>query len=246
MKLNYRDKVLLGILLAVVIIVAGIFALIRPKTKEIKENRVILAEKLKEREEIEKKIAEIKPLQEDIKKIRTETNELVADFMDSETIFDARKVDKLMQHFAVENEVVITTLNATDIGTGSMPYYYFETMFPGEDILAKADLKGDIIKDHAKTNEAATSLKARTKETVLQAQYSITVQGEKENIWNYMKALEEQKETMLINSVTLTNIELKEDKNNPKTDEEKENNKPGAQFIITLYSLYELTEPKLD
>ena len=34
MKLNYRDKVILGIVLAIAIVVAGYFALIKPKNEQ--------------------------------------------------------------------------------------------------------------------------------------------------------------------------------------------------------------------
>ena len=37
MKLNYRDKVILAIVLAVAIILAGFFALIKPKRQAIKD-----------------------------------------------------------------------------------------------------------------------------------------------------------------------------------------------------------------
>lgn len=245
MKLNYRDKVLLGILLAVIIIVAGIFALIKPKITEIKENNVTLEQKLAEKAEIERKIDEIPPLQKDITDIRNETNKLVEDFMTEDMILDARKVDQLMQKYAVENEVIITSLNATDISAGDMNYYYFPKSFVGEEILEEADLKGDIIKQHNDEKAETIALDARNKGKVLMSQYSITVEGDKEHIWNYMKAIEEQDKTMLINSVALNEIELKEDKSKPKDENDKEIN-PTAQFIITLYSLYELTEPKLD
>lgn len=247
MKLNYRDKVVLGILLAIIILVAGFFALIKPKMKEIKDNKATLALREQEKAEIEKKIAEIKPLQDDITNMYNETNEIVKVFIDDEKIDNARKVDQYMQHFAEENKVKVKVLNASDVSTGTLSYYYFTKTFPGDGILAQADLNGERLADHAKQQEEATALSARTSESVLQAQYSIQVEGEKEDIWNYLKALEEQKETMIINSVNLSNIEIKEKKDQPEmTEEEKEQRKPAAQIVITLYSLYELSEPDLN
>lgn len=247
MKLNYRDKVVLGILLAIIILVAGFFALIKPKMKEIKENNVTLAEREKDKAEIENKIAEIKPLQTDITTMYEETNEIVKVFIDDEKIDDARKVDQYMQHFAEDNKVKVKVLNTSDLSSGPLNYYYFSKVFPGDAILAQADLNGERLAEHLKQQEEALVLSARTNENVLQAQYSIQVEGEKENIWNYLKALEGQKETMIINSVNLANIEIKEKKDQPEmTEEEKEKNKPGAQIVITLYSLYELSEPDLN
>lgn len=247
MKLNYRDKVVLGILLAIIILVAGFFALIKPKMKEIKENKATLTAREQEKAEIERKIAEIKPLQDDITSMYNKTNEIVDIFIDDEKIEDARKVDQYMQHFAEENKVKVKVLNASSVSVGPLNYYYFSKAFPGDAILAQADLNGERLAEHLKQQEEAIVLSARTGENVLQAQYSIQVEGEKENIWNYLSALEEQKETMIINSVNLTNIEIKEKKDQPAmTEEEKEQKKPAAQIIITLYSLYELSEPNLN
>lgn len=247
MKLNYRDKVVLGILLAIIILVAGFFALIKPKMKEIKNNKATLALREKDKAEIEKKIAEIKPLQDDITSMYNQTNEIIDVFIDDEKIEDARKVDQYMQHFAEENKVKVKVLNASGISVGPLNYYYFSKAFPGDAILAQADLNGERLAEHLKQQEEALVLSARTSENVLQAQYSIQVEGEKENIWNYLAALEEQKETMIINSVNLTNIEIKEKKDQPAmTEEEKAQKKPAAQVVITLYSLYELSEPNLN
>ena len=44
MKLNYRDLVILGILLALAILIAGFFLLIKPKNEEIKTNKETLAQ----------------------------------------------------------------------------------------------------------------------------------------------------------------------------------------------------------
>lgn len=247
MKLNYRDKVVLGILLAIIILVAGFFALIKPKMKEIKENKATLEAREKDKAEIEKKIAEIKPLQTDITNMYNETNEIVDVFIDDEKIENARKVDQYMQHFAEENKVKVKVLNATGISVNPLNYYYFTKSFPGDGILAKADLNGERLAEHLKQQEEALVLSARTSENVLQAQYSIQVEGEKEDIWNYLSALEKQKETMIINSVNLSNIEIKEKKDQPEmTEEEKAQKKPAAQIVITLYSLYELSEPDLN
>ena len=42
MKLNYRDKVILGIVLAIAILLAGYFMLIKPKNEDIKSNKATL------------------------------------------------------------------------------------------------------------------------------------------------------------------------------------------------------------
>lgn len=245
MKLNYRDLVILGILLALAILIAGFFLLIKPKNEEIKSNKASLATLEEERSQIEDKIREIEPLKQDIESVYKDTTKLTENFVDYNNIFNARKLDQYMQHFAEECEVKVMTLNANDLNTGTLNYYYFTPSFLAEDQLAQADLNGDYQAANNAQKLESDTISSRTEENVLVGQYSISVTAEdKENIWNYMTALEEQEETIIINSVSLSNIEIKEVETSSKDDEEKP--QPTAQFVISLYSVYELAEPNLE
>ena len=66
MKLNYRDKVILAVVLALIVLIGGFFGLIKPKSNEIKENKATLAARQAEKADKERKIAKIKPLTEEI------------------------------------------------------------------------------------------------------------------------------------------------------------------------------------
>lgn len=245
MKLNYRDKVILGVLLALVLLIAGFFLLIKPKNEEIKSDKASLADLQKQRDEVDGKIAEIPGIKDDITKAYNDASALAGDFVDYNSIYNARKVDQYMQKFAEDNEVKVSTLAAGDLSTGTLDYYYFTPTIVGEDILTQSDINGSQQKLINEEKAESDSLSERTAETVLQAQYTINVSGEQENIWNYMKALEEQKETIIINSVGLTDIEIKERKDAQPTNEE-EDKTPTATFTITLYSVYEMDAPNLE
>lgn len=244
MKLNYRDLVILGILLALAILIAGFFLLIKPKNEEIKTNKATLADLESQKAEVDSLIAEIEPLKSDITAVCNDTNKLSEVFVNSEDILNARKVDQYMQHFAEECEVKVMTLTTADLGTGSLNYYYFTPVFLAEDQLAQADLNGEQQAKNAEEKAESIAISARTQENVLAAQYSIMVTAEdKENIWNYMSAIEEQEETIIINSVALSNIEIKEQDNNANEDDD---NLPTAQFVISIYSVYDLAQPNLE
>ena len=210
MKLNYRDKVILGILLAIVILLLGFFLLIKKTNQEIKDNKAILAEVQQQKDEIDAKIAEIKPLKENIKATYDETTKLTGDFVQYNDIYNARKADQYMQHFAEENEVKIKTLSVGDLSTGSLSYYYFKPTFLAEDQLKQADLNGDRQAANDEKRAESNALSSRTQETVLASNYTITVEGDKEKIFDYLKAIEEQDKTIIINSVSLTNVPIGE------------------------------------
>lgn len=247
MKLNYRDKVILGILLAIVILLLGFFLLIKKTNQEIKDNKAILAEVQQQKDEIDTKIAEIKPLKENIKSTYDETTKLTGDFVQYNDIYNARKVDQYMQHFAEENEVKIKTLSAGELATGGLSYYYYTPKFVAEDQLSQADLNGDRQAANDEKKAESVALAARTQETVLTANYNITVEGEKEKIFDYLKAIEEQDKTIIIKTVTLTNVPIGE-KAEQKLKEESEGaeKKASAVLSIALYSVYDLSEPNLE
>ena len=258
MKLNYRDKIILGALLAFVILLAGFFLLIKPKYTAIKDDKAALTKAEQERDEVDAKISEIKPLQEEIKKTYDDTTKLTGDFVAYNDMYNARKVDQYMQQFAEDCEVKIHSLSASDIGTTSLSYYYFTPTFVGDELLKAADLNGDRQAANSELSAESDSLKERTQENVLSSSYTINVTGTKENVWKYLKAIEDQDKTIIINSVSLSGIIISPDAYEKQadflgvelTDDDKEMLEDDAEvtasFNITLYSVYDLSEPNVE
>lgn len=204
MKLNYRDKVILGVLLAIVILIAGFVGLVKPKNEEIKTDEATLATKQQEQADLEARIAKIEPLKKNINDTYEETGKLTADFIPLDDIDNPRKLDQYMQHYAEECGVRIDNLEVSVPRETTLDYYYtkIEEM-PASDLLNSADLNGDYAEAQNKILAESTALSQRNVETVIQTQYGIRVTGTKEALWNYMKAVEELKKSMLINQVSI-------------------------------------------
>lgn len=243
MKLNYRDRIIIGVLLAISIMLVMFFALIKPKNQEIKENKAKLAALQSSQAEVQSKIDEIPGLKTDIKDAHTKGIKFTDTFVDMEDYDDTRKFDRYMQKFAEESEVTITSLAVSAIAPSSLGYYYFVPPVVAEGFRLQYDINGDLRKEINELRKESQALSGRAAAELVKASYTITVTAEeKEKIWDYMKALEEQEETMLINSVTLSNIEIKEDENaQPSQDNSKK--LPTATFIVSLYSVYEMPVP---
>ena len=250
MKLNYRDKIILGILLAFVILLGGFFLLIKPRYTDIKDNQATLESARREKEEVDAKIAEIKPLKEKIKKSYDNAQTLADDFVEYNDIYNGRKIDQYMQHFAEECEVKIVNLSVAEPSTKTLDYYFFKTKIVGEDLLKKTDINGDKAKMISEEKAESDALTARNKESVILSTYTLKVEGEKENIWKYLQALEEQKETMIIDSVSLQNVVISEEAAKELADAAAaagaEEPKPSAQITISVYSVYDMEEPNLE
>lgn len=204
MKLNYRDKVILGILLAVVIAIAGFVGLIKPKNEEIKEDEALLATKQEEQADLEARIAKIQPLKTNIDETYEETNKLISDFIPLSEIDTEVEVDKYMQHYAEECGVRIENLEISANKETAIDYYYLESEgLPSQDMRDMADLNGDYAIEDAEKNAESNSLSQRNVETIIQSQYGVKVTGTKEALWNYLKAIEELKKTIIVNQVKI-------------------------------------------
>lgn len=204
MKLNYRDKVILGILLAVVIAIAGFVGLIKPKNEEIKEDEALLVTKQEEQADLEARIARIQPLKSNIDETYEETSKLIADFIPLEDIDTPVEVDQYMQHYAEECGVRIDNLEISANKESSLDYYYFESDgMPSQDMRDMADLNGDYATGDAETNAEQNALSQRNVETVVQSQYGVKVTGTREALWSYLKAIEELNKTMIVNQVRI-------------------------------------------
>lgn len=244
MKLNYRDKVILGVLLALVLLIAGFFLLIKPKNEDIKANKEALAALEASKAEVDSKIAEIPNIQNDIKEAYNHASTLVEDFVEYNDINNPRKVDQYMQSFAEDSKVKVMTLTTANLATGTLGYYYFTPTVVGEELISQADINGFMQSQLNSDKAESDSLSERTEETVLNATYTILVTAEeKEDIYAYMTALEEQDETIIINSVALANVEIKEREKDEKDDEKLI---PTATISVTLYSVYEMDEPNVE
>jgi len=258
MKLNYRDKIILGALLAFVILLAGFFLLIKPKYNDIKADSDSLTQVQAERDEVDAKIAEIKPLQDGIKATYDETTKLTKDFVAYNDINNARKLDQYMQHFAEDCDMKILSLAASDIGESTLGYYFSTPTFVGESQLAEADLNGDRQAAIAEEKAESDSLQARSQSSALTSSYTINAVGTRENIYKYLKTIEEQDKTIIVNSIDLGGMVISPEAYEKQVDALKMELSEGekalleddAEFTvaitITLYSEFELSEPNVE
>lgn len=229
MKLNYRDKVILGVLLAIVIAIAGFVGLIKPKNEEIKEDEATLAQKQEEQADLEARIAKIGPLKNNIDETYEETTKLIADFIplddisntdDSAERSNPRKLDQYMQHYAEECGVRIDNLEVSALREATLSYYYPEVeAAPASSMRSMADLNGDYAIEDVERNAEAIALSLRNPESVIQSQYGVRVTGTKEALWKYLKAIEELNKTMIVNQVSIEDYSFGADSEDDTTSQ---------------------------
>lgn len=261
MKLNYRDKVILGIILAIAIVVAGYLALIKPKNEIIKSDSKKLDSLEVTEQDYKQKIDQIEPLKETINNTVADTKKITDNFVPMDKIKNTVLLDRYMQHYANDYKLKLTSLALGDLTDSTVGYYYIPASAEiGSGLRSLADINGDYLKAYEATRVEDNQLSARAAGQVLTAQYGITATGKKEDLWKFLDAMENEKQTIIIDSVSFSKIEKEEDKKDAenkeettKSDEEKANNetiKPedevSINMIITLYSVYDLPQVKVD
>lgn len=225
MKLNYRDKVLLGVGLAIFILIIGFIFLIKPKNEEIKEDEKALTAAQEEQADLEARIAKIEPLKTSIDDVYNETSKLTADFVPMSDVNESQKLEQYMQHLAEEAGVRIDELNVSYPKEKELGYYYLEYEDLVSDMRNSADLNGGYAEAYDETFAEQNALSERNVETLIQTQYGIKVTGTREAVWNYMKAVQELKKTLLINEVDIEDYSFgadrqEEEQQNPENPEE--------------------------
>ncbi len=269
MKLTYRDKVILAIVLAIAIFVAGFFGLIKPKSTAIKDNEATLENLEKEKTEIERKIKRIKTVSNNIDKSYLKGEENRAVFVDVDLIGSTnsltggtKKLDEYMYDYAEKAHVKITELKADPTTASALNYYYKPYVEVAGALRESADINGNLQQEIAKESEDSNYIASRGVENIMSTRYGVTIEGKKKEIWDYLSRIEDIDSAVLITSVSLSKAEVQdEDKKATPATPEGQTPQPNtstssdqpenwdddtvleASIVIQLYSVYGMEEP---
>ncbi|MBR4021888.1 MAG: hypothetical protein IKI94_04725 [Ruminococcus sp.] len=260
MKLTYRDRIILLIVLSIAILAIGFFALIRPRINDIKESDARLTQVKGKWEDIEKEINKIPGLQKKINETYEESKKISKNFVPVKNY--AYEVDQYMQQYADECNVIIQTMEATDLQEMPLEYYYTNYVLLEGTMFEKADINGNYKAGFDKTFNSDLTLAERNVETVLGQQYGIEVIGSKEEIWNYLKKIADISEAVVITDVEIDDYYFGMDPNDPRELTWSEPNDKGVKkplnaltpdegysrctINIDLYSVYEMDKPVVE
>lgn len=260
MKLTYRDRIILLVVLSIAILAVGFFALIRPRINDIKESDARLTKVKTEWEETEKELNKIPGLQKKINETYEESKRISKNFVPVKN--HAYEVDQYMQKYADECNVIIQEMEASDLQEMALEYYYTEYKLLEGTMFEKADINGNYKAGFDKTYNSDLTLAERNVETVLGQQYGIEVIGSKEEIWNYLKKVADIDEAVVITDVEIEDYYFGMDPNDPRELIWSEPNDKGVKkplnaltpdegysrctINIELYSVYEMDKPVVE
>ena len=169
-NLSYREKVILGIVLAVMGVLLTFFLIIKPKNEDIKaENKTLAAEEKKEKE-IKTKISQISTLEDTITQYVNDTNKITKNFVDKDEVKNTVLLDEFMMHFANENEIRITNLAVGDMQEATLNYYYITQKDIGSGLRDLADFTGEYQKETDEELAEQNQLNDREKPALLKTE----------------------------------------------------------------------------
>lgn len=263
MKLNYRDKIIAAILIAITILLIGFFALIKPKYKDVQTHQKALKDVKKTEAEIKAKIDEIPGLKKTILQIYEDTSAITANFVPIDDVQDPVVIDKYMQEFADKAKAKLRSVELQQAKLTPINYYYTSK----EDVFAEmrkaADADGSLAKEYAALTAESTAISQRAKESVMQTQYGINIHGTKKAVWAYLEELKKFDKTASIDSINMTDYSFGQDDakaagislpDSKDSDEEvtveangkKISNATDVKIVVTLYSVFDMTKPNVD
>jgi len=263
MKLNYRDKIIAAILIAITILLIGFFGFIKPKYKDVKTHKDTLKDVKKTQAEIQAKIDEIPDLKKAILKIHEDTSAITKNFVPISEVQDPVVIDKYMQGFADKSKAMLMKVELKEAKLTPIEYYYNSQEDNFAEMRKAADADGSLTKAYEALTAESIAVSQRAKESIMQTQYAINIHGTKKAVWAYLEQLKNFDKTANINSVVMedysfgqykakaANVSLPDSKDADEettvdTGSEKISNAQDVKIVVTLYSVYEMTKPNVD
>ena len=117
MKLSNKEKIILAVFLAVVIIVAGVFLIILPEYNKIEPNRNTLANVQAQRDQVNQTLLREATIDQEIQTALDKANEFSGKFYDDLTTYQA---DMILRDILKETNLETDTLSITDFTTRSL------------------------------------------------------------------------------------------------------------------------------
>lgn len=265
MKLNYRDKVILAVVLAIAILLAGFFALIKPKRQAIEKNEKKLTQVQSEETEIKRKIARIETLEDTIDETHAKAEKLTKLFVTKSDIDKTTYLDKFMHEYADKSHVRVTELKTDDTAAGTISYYYKPYTEVATALRESADINGNLKEQVDKDSEESNLIAGRNVETIMSTRYGLTVRGTVKDVYAYMDNIKKINSAIIITYLGMTNVEEETEKEKKPASADNEENKKDdssdsddeakeweddtlvdASIVVQLYSVYNMEKPNTD
>lgn len=206
-NMNTRDKMIIIIITIIAILVAGFFALIRPKYKALVADTAAFTEKQTEWDGIETKLNAIPGLKDNITKIYQESNGVAKIFVneafaDANSTYDDRKVnvavDEHLQPAIDDSKLKVDKMEIKNTEAREVQYYYYTPNVVTYSLLESADINGNYAEEISEKILAQTVLTEKELAEVQVCNVELELVGEKDNLLDFLDKVKDDKNAVIV------------------------------------------------
>ncbi len=201
MKLSYRDRVILVVVLILAIIAIVFFALIKPKAKQIVKNNTKCEDLQKEWEDKEREHQQINGLRSTIQKGRDAGVDAAKYFTELRAAY---QIDQFLQPLLDENNIkLVENFTVSDPKTSTLDFYYYVPDTPVYDIYKNADLDGSMAAALLEKQKEAAAASAMGAQGLACSSAHIICRVTKEELTNFLADVKALDTSVIITNVTI-------------------------------------------
>lgn len=216
MKLGYRDRIILLIVMIIVVFAIGIFVFIKPQWEALEANKSALATAEKDWDDQLVKFNDINTIRDNINKRYEEALTISEGFTDE---MDSTQLDQFLQETFmntekhIKNGVQLADSSAiSDYGTASMPYYYYTPGVVTYPLYEYADFDGSLEAATKEKLKESTILAGRSTQTVGNGSAQLIFKINREDTMALIDAVRkyalDNNDAILLKSVEITDYDF--------------------------------------
>lgn len=212
-EMSNRDKLIIIIITIIAVLVAGFFALIRPKYKALVNDTATLVATQAEWDGIEAKLNAIPGLKDNITEIYNDSSKTAKIFV-NEAFADVNKtystekvnaaIDEHIQSAIDESNLKVSSFSISGAASSSISYIYYTPNIVTYSLLEAADVNGNYAEEITEKLRTATTLNERTVAEVMTNSVAMSVTGKKEDLMTFLDKIKDDKNAILVQSVDIS------------------------------------------
>lgn len=216
-EMSYRDKMILLIISAIIILAVGFFALIRPKYNTLVADKVLYEDAKTEMDGLQQKIDQIPTIQSNITEIYNESKKMGELFVNDafssvNDTFDNQKANYILADYLAETieecELKVSSYSISGISNETLDYYYHTPDILTYSLLEAADVNGNYAEEVTEILKESNYLSSRETAEVMTNTIELSVEGTKENLMNFLTAIQEDDNAVMITSLDITDYQF--------------------------------------
>lgn len=269
-SMSYRDKMVLIIISIVVVLLAGFFALIKPKYQALVADKAVYESTKADADDVQRKVDEIPTLQSAIKSTYETAKATAAIFVNTafgdanETLVADKiqyQIDQYIQPVIDECNLKVDTFTISEPSATQVDYYYYTPNAVTYSLLEAADVNGNYSKKIADAMNADIILSEREIAEVMVSNVQLTAAGKREDLLAFVDKLKEETNAVIITSLKVDDYTFSgglesstREEVNPETGEvtvvtvapTSTDGDSDMDIVISFYNAKEIDEPELN